>query len=600
MLKRLQERERRESPRQLAGGKIAFLLLLALAFPAALFAASFSISFDQNPITAGDSVAMTMTFEGGQPVAIPAPPGVAGLRILDAHAESSSIQIDNGNVIRKFVHTFTVTPNGPGDFVIPSLQATIGGQVCKSEPVTLKVLKPGAPPAGLNPENPDIAFMRLEVPKTTVYLGEVIRAELQIHIRDTVAGFNHDFQMNPPQVEGFTIGKTVEVPHRQVRVGNVRYNVIPLVMTYTAAKVGKLTIAPTDVSMTLLFGPVNFFGQPTRSQHITLSNQPVEIQSLPLPMENIPPGFSGAVGKYTMNLSVSPTNVAIGDPITVKVDISGKGALDGIRLPTQMGWDRFKLYPPTAQFEVNPGDPLAISGTMHFALTAVPENMDVNELPPFIFTFFDPDAKTYQTLSHPAVPLVVRPSAASLPAPALSGNSTDNPGSVQDVSPIKPRLGELAQLSPPLVGQPWFLMLQVIPALAWVSLLVRRQQREHLASNPRLRRRKQVEQTLRTGLKDLRESANAGDSEAFFATVFRLLQEQLGERLDLPGSAITEAVLDERLRPLGVPEEQLAELRELFQACNQARYARQATNAELVSMIPRVESALNQLKKVQA
>ncbi|MDB6020299.1 MAG: hypothetical protein JWQ04_156, partial [Pedosphaera sp.] len=114
------------------------------------------------------------------------------------------------------------------------------------------------------------------------------------------------------------------------------------------------------------------------------------------------------------------------------------------------------------------------------------------------------------------------------------------------------------------------------------------------------RRQRQVEQTIRSGLRDLRQSADANQPAVFFATLFRLLQERLGERLDLPASAITEAVLDERLRPLQVPEEQLAALRELFQTCNQARYARQTTNAELVSLVPKVETALNDLKKVNA
>ena len=45
-----------------------------------------------------------------------------------------------------------------------------------------------------------------------------------------------------------------------------------------------------------------------------------------------------------------------------------------------------------------------------------------------------------------------------------------------------------------------------------------------------------------------------------------------------------------------VPEETLALLRELFQACNQARYDPQSTNEELISLIPKLESALNELK----
>ncbi|HZV35989.1 MAG TPA: tetratricopeptide repeat protein, partial [Verrucomicrobiae bacterium] len=496
----------------------------------------------------------------------------------------------------KITHTFVVTATRSGVFIIPPMTATIGGQVCKSDPVRLTVGKAAASPAGVNSDSP--AFLRWEIPKTNVYVGEIIRTELQLYLREGVVKIS-DFQQTPPDAEGFTMGKMVQAQQHETRIGNVRYTVLPLVMTFTAAKVGTLTLGSAQAGMNLLFGPIDFFGRATRAQHVTLTNAPVTIQSLPLPTENVPPGFSGAVGNYSMTVNVSPTNVAVGDPITVKVDIGGRGALDGVRLPAQMGWDQFKAYPPTSEFAPAPDDPLAISGTNHFALTVVPQNLDVKELPPFVFTYFDPDRKSYQTLSHPAVPLIVRPSAASLPPPSLaSGNSSDNPPAVQDVSPIKARIGAVTQLSQPLVWRPWFLALQAVPVLAWAGLLIRRKQAERLANNPRLRRQRQVERTIRTGLKELHRAANAGEVETFFAMMFHLLQEQLGERLDLPASAITEAVLDEHLRPIGVSDSQLEELRELFQMCNQARYAHETSNAELVSLISRVEGALNELKSL--
>jgi hypothetical protein len=127
-----------------------------------------------------------------------------------------------------------------------------------------------------------------------------------------------------------------------------------------------------------------------------------------------------------------------------------------------------------------------------------------------------------------------------------------------------------------------------------------RKQKEALANNPRLRRQRQVEQIVRDGLKQLRQSAQANQTEEFFAGVFHLLQERIGERLDLPASAITESIIEERLRPTHVPEETLDLLRELFQLCNQARYAPQSTTQELMSLIPKVESALNQLRNVKS
>src|SRR6185503_4531831 len=96
----------------------------------------------------------------------------------------------------------------------------------------------------------------------------------------------------------------------------------------------------------------------------------------------------------------------------------------------------------------------------------------------------------------------------------------------------------------------------------------------------------------RDGLDELRKRAAENQSEHFFATLFRLLQEQLGERLDLPAFAITEAVIEEHLQPRRAPEATLGKLRELFQSCNLARYAPIRSSQELAALIPRIESTL--------
>jgi hypothetical protein len=136
-------------------------------------------------------------------------------------------------------------------------------------------------------------------------------------------------------------------------------------------------------------------------------------------------------------------------------------------------------------------------------------------------------------------------------------------------------------------------MLCLVSAVAW------RKRSEALANNPRLRRQRKVAQVIREGLAELQQQAAAKDSDAFFATLFRLLQEQLGERLDLPASAITEAVIDERLRPLGIGETILSPLHELFQICNLARYAPIKSSQELAAIIPKLETVLGQLRELK-
>jgi hypothetical protein len=456
-----------------------------------------------------------------------------------------------------------------------------------------------------------LAFFKVFVPKKEVYVGEVFAVEFQVYIREGVANAENILQNFdayggcPLKAEGVSVLKTAHAQRRRTRAGNAIYNVATLVTSLSPVKTGTLTIGSMDVNLTLqlpvgtrrrdIFDPFGMFQQ-VEERRVTLTAGPETLAALPLPKENIPTNFIGAVGSFSMTLSAGPTNVATGDPITVKIQISGRGAFDSLALPEQNAWRDFKTYPPTTKVDTT--DPLGLQGTKTFEQVVVPQSADIKALPPVSFSFFDPDRQRYCTLTQPGVPLVVRPGG-SAPAPTVvtaSRAAQDLPPPTQDIVHIKPRLGALAQIGPPLVQRSWFLALQAVPVLAWLSALAWRKRTEMLANNPRLRRQRQVAHIIRKGLIELRQFAAENKSDDFFATLVRLLQEQLGERLDLPASAITEAVIEEHLRPRGVPETTLAPLRDLFQTCNLVRYAPMKSSQELAAVITRFEGVLRELQ----
>ena len=71
------------------------------------------------------------------------------------------------------------------------------------------------------------------------------------------------------------------------------------------------------------------------------------------------------------------------------------------------------------------------------------------------------------------------------------------------------------------------------------------------------------------------------------------------ERLDLPASAITEAVIDEHLRPRELPEIIIGPLHELFQLCNLARYAPIKSSQELAAIVPKFERVVGSLQSLK-
>jgi len=455
--------------------------------------------------------------------------------------------------------------------------------------------------------------MRLSLPDDQVYPGEVVMADLDIYLRDDVRNFAN-FQFTATPADGFTMGKMHQLRQRREQIGNRVYTVVPVSLALTTTRTGTLNLGPLMANTTLLVASPNEPNDPflqqfrqfgfgnfgEEQQQVSLATESVSVESLPLPTNNVPPGFNGAIGEYTMTVTAGPTNVAVGDPITVRIQISGRGDLGSLTLPPQATWHDFTIYPPTSKLVTT--DPLGLQGTKTFEEIVAPQNTDVHELPPFTFSYFNPDTGEYRTLSEPSVELAVH-SAGATPVPTIAaaqtGNS-QNPPAPADILPIKEGLGALAQAGPPLVTRPVFLAVQSLPVLTFLAAFVWRKRADSLANNPRRRRQRQVAQLVRDGLNDLRRLAAENHSEEFFATLFRLLQEQLGERLDCPASAITESVIDERLVALELPEPILSGLRELFQLCNQARYAPVRGTTELNSVVGQFEKVIGELQELKA
>jgi hypothetical protein len=490
----------------------------------------------------------------------------------------------------------------PGDYAIPALTVQVDGQTLKSQPLTLKAVKAVAT-AG-NPGGDQLAYFKLVIPKKEVFVGEVVIVELQVYVREGVANANNilasvdRFEGSLLKADNFTVLKSAHAQGRRVQVGNAIYGVATLVNAVSPVKAGTLSIGAQDTQLTLQMrrDPYDLFGIP---RQVVLTAEPQTLTVLPLPKDKVPPGFNGAIGNFTLAVNAGPTTVAAGDPITVRVQIAGRGAFDSLKLPEQTTWRGFKTLPPSEKIEAP--DALGIQATKTFEQVVMPENGDVKALPPFYFSFFDPDKKSYQTLTSQPVPLIVKPSVAA-PVPTVAASASrgqDAPPPTRDIVHIKPRIGVLAQTGPPLMRQPWFVALQGVPLLGWLSVLAWRRRADQFANNPRLRRQRQVAQVVREGLDQLRQFASGNKSEDFFATMVHLLQEQLGERLDLPASAITEAVIDEHLRPHGVPETVLAPLHELFQTCNLARYAPVKSSQELAALVPKLEAVLRDLQTLE-
>jgi hypothetical protein len=580
------------------------LILAAINTGGAARAASFTASLDRDSITLGETATLTLRFDGDAPQNPPSLSEVSGLNFGYVGNQSMNLSI-NGVDSSIVTYTYAVTPTKSGEFTIPVVATDANGNSISAVPVKLTVTAASAPTAAAVNSGNEVVFLKLAFPKPKIYVGEPVVARLDIYLRDDVQNFGN-FQLTSTPADGFTPGKIVELQNqrRRVQVANRVYTIIPLAVPLTAVRTGALTAGPFTANMVVVLPSQNDGGMPLpffsgEQKQISLATDAAGVESLPLPEANKPANFTGAIGDFTMTASVGPTNVTVGDPVTVRVQISGRGALDAIQLPDQSALNNFKIFPPTTKTETS--DQLGLEGQKTFEEIVAPQNSDVREWPQFSFSFFNPDDGKYHTLTQPAVPLVVKAAGATpMPTIAANNNSAPENQTPQDILPIKENLGTLETKSVPLIAQPKFLALQSLPVIAFLAAFVWRKRAENLANNPRLRRQLAVGKLIQNGIFDLQKFAAENKSEEFFALLFRLLQEQLGERLDCPATAITENVVEENSILRGANESTRNDLRELFQLCNQTRYAPVRGTSELNSVAVQFEKVIGELQEVKA
>jgi hypothetical protein len=563
------------------------IFTLVLSSIATFCATSVTASLERDNIMAGETITLSIVAEGGNPQLAENFPPIPGLSI-QYNGTVQSITSVNGQTSIKRTLNFSLSAREPGQYTIPSIRVNVNGTTHSTRPLSLTVAK--ADPAAQN----RYAFLRLNVPTTEIYVGEILPIELQLYVIDA-----EDLKAPQLKSDGFVIHKQLPHVRSQAQVGNTPYVVLTFPMTISAAKAGKLNLGPAEMSLVLrlraqpdpndLFG---FFGRYQR-RPLTIASPTVELNVLPLPTP-APNDFTGAIGSFDWSISAAPTNLNTGDPITLRAVITGRGNFDNLKLP-DFSWPEFKTYQPSSTASI--ADPLGIHGSKTFEQVIVPESASIKQIPPITFSFFNPSDKKFVTLAHPATPLQVKPGSSSPVLTSGQSDSQDGPVDRSDIVHIKTDLGQLALVAQPLFRDPWFLFLQGIPLAGLVGITLWKKRQDQISRNPKLRRKLEVQQTIQHGLAELRHFANSNETGQFYALLFRLMQEQVGERLDLPASAITEAVLDDLPRR-GASQELVRQLHTLFQLSNQARYAPVSTHAELLSLSSDLEKALNQLQQL--
>jgi len=240
-------------------------------------------------------------------------------------------------------------------------------------------------------------FARFSADRTGIYAGEPFQLTLTVYVSDG----NLD---KPISISGLPQPDRLRLdPFQQLATENVSLEGHPYEARQFRARArglvaGSLVLAPT-IQGTLIETVRNYFFVQRHQRPMGIPVESLTLTLQPVPEAGRPAGFSGAVGTFAFRATATPLDLAVGDLVTVTLQIQGDPLPEGFVPPAVTDAPGLKTY------EVKPVPEESTDTQQVFRQTVVPTESFVQAIPQVAFTYFDARAGGYRTLTGGPFPL---------------------------------------------------------------------------------------------------------------------------------------------------------------------------------------------------
>ena len=548
---------------------------------------------------------ITFTIENGQPKTL-TPPSFADFQVLGGPNESSSMQWINGKTSQSVSYSYVLRPKKEGTFKINKAGANIEGANMEANELSITVTPPVqqqaqqrrdpfGDPFGDDPmeqqapqqSNGDAqkqlkenVFVRLVTDKSSVYTGEKVTATLKIYFR---LGIGNLSMPKAPTFDGFWSQEiqgpkekkpTIEtVNGQQYNVAEIQqYNLYP-------QKSGNLNISAAELNMIVqvprhsrsIFD--NFFGPQAQNVEYKASSNAVALTVKELPSAGKPENFSGAVGRFSYDVKLSAKEGKTDDAVTYTVKVAGAGNLKTIDISKPELPDGFEIYDPKTKEDIA-NTAAGMSGSKQYDYLIIPRQPGEYKIPGTTFSYFDPTAAKYITLSSPELSLKVTGAPSQNPNTNQAvTNKEDISNLHSDIRYIKTGTAKLEKSPTPFFGSAGYVGLVASPFLLFIGLIFVKRKNEDMAADLVGAKRRRATKLAQKRLSTAQKHLTTGDKPAFYDEVSRAMWGYVGDKLNIDQSQLSKENVEEKLLTKNVKADTISKLKTLISICEQALYS---------------------------
>ncbi len=553
-------------------GLLAAAALLALAVPmraAAAPAITVSASVESTDVAVGEPFLLSIVVDGAQNVPVPNV-AVKGFR-ADYIGPSTQVSFVNGHTSASVTHRYRMIADEEGQFTLGPFVIGYEDQRYETKPIAVRVRPSGthAQAQAVAPGGNQDLRLVVQPTRSEAYVGERVGVTLTLYVGDIRV---RDLQFPVIHADGVTVEKFGQPDQGTEVVNGRRYTTVRLKTRLTPVRPGPIELTTTmnvSVVTNRRGGFDSFFDQlmPGDAKQVEVQAEPTTLTVLPLPEEGRPAGFGGAVGTYQFDLTAKPTSLQVGDPITLRMEITGTGTFATVtppELPTGTAFRRYDAQPVKGEDD---------DAHRVFEQVIIPNSVDVHEIPALHFSFFDPDAHAYTTITKGPIPIEVQAAAPSHAgvvdsAPAVAPTPATEAPLGHDIVYIKDAPGAVRPRGERASRGAWLVLL-ALPVALFAALQAWARRRDRLAGDPRLLRFRAAGRDAQRALAVARAQNGRERVDAISGAV----TSYLAAKLDLPPGAVERDRVLQRLGAGGVADGVQSEVARFFALAEEARYA---------------------------
>jgi hypothetical protein len=583
--------------------KIFLSFLYILLFVSTAGAADIAISAQASPQQAnvGENITLRITIEGQANInGAPALPDLPDFQVYSG-GRSSNFTFVNGQVSSSLQFTYILVPKHIGTFTLGPVNLVYDNKTYSTNPIQIIVggggnaSRPAPAPAGNAPNAPSTAFsggnrhanepvfITTQVDRHEVYVNEPLVLTFRFYHRIPILA---QPQYQAPSTSGFWAEDLPPQREYVTIIAGVEFQVTEIKTALFPTNAGKLTIGPGTLVVQVedfsrrAMDPFaddffrNFF---SGGRQVALKSEPIQVKVNPLPAKGRPADFSGTVGQWSLSARLDRQTAKVGEAVTLEIRIFGEGNVKSVGkldLPPMTG---FKVYDTISSADVQKQD-YHVRGVKTYRTLLRPEVTGTLTVPPIAYSYFNPRTERFEHMQVPALHLRVAAGEVQSQGFPSQGFATAPEQSAPGVKVMAKDIRYL-KIRVPLAGseKPWPQELWIagftLPPLVLAAVWFYCRRRDKLAADPVYARKIAAGRSARATLHQAHLARNHKDSQGFYSALSLALMGYLSDKLGLSRSGVTQREIARQLARAGAPEKKIAQLTELLDECDFARFA---------------------------